>query len=52
MRWIIQSFCERVWNSAYLPCRRSPWKFTITFFGSHFSQSYVPVSQSFTVPAP
>ena len=52
MRWIIQSFCEPVWKSAYLPFSRSPWKVTMTFFGSHFSHSYVPVSQIFTVPAP
>ena len=52
MRWIIQSFFERVWKSTYFPFSRSPWKVTITSFGCHFSSSYVPVSHSFTVPAP
>ena len=37
MRWIIQ-FLPLVWNSAYLPWTRSPWKVTITSSSRHLSR--------------
>src|SRR5438105_6374228 len=51
IRWIIQ-FSPLVWNSTYRPCRRLPWRTTMTSRSDHFSVSYVPSSQINTWPPP